>query len=812
MAEWNCPACTMLNADHAKRCTICNTPRGFNPPPQQPDPPAPASEGPRWKCEPCGYFNRSSRTACAACGEAKAGDGGDAAAAPWQCGYCTLLNDGTAPRCAACNHRKPKDEPLAATASSTASSMPPDVVVDDDDLCPHCNFVNPTGWTVCGMCSFDASRQGSFEAFLERTNSKRWKDRKDVETPRLSLEEQKEQWLKKVMNIEQQCGRGRKWSDPDFPPTDASLYGDRARERFCARDSGEKRVWKRPEDIKLPRGRTGAWKLAREVDGVLHMAAEDISQGELGDCWFLSALCVVCTRDDLSARLLISEQMSAAGVYCVRFWKDGEWTPVIIDDQLPTSSWGGIAFAGAGATHQYLWPALVEKAYAKLHGSYAAICSGVGRDALTDLTGAPSETIDLEPRTDDLDEFLVWARIQSLQNVGGLMSASCGKQGADKETYRKKGLITRHCYTLLRAMSGPAGVRLVELRNPWGKTEWNGDWSDQSPLWTAEARRDFGVVSADDGSFYMSFQDLLRYFSDIDLCKSNVEWFGHSVPGKFCRDYHPQGKTAQYSSQYVVRVDKPTWMYISVVQRDSRSQREGYQYKDAGMFVVRGDPAEDPLQKRPVASVLPQLGRLATCEVVMSEPGVYTVLPFSLGNKTETVPFMMAFWSSKRFKIDSVKKEYIRELSNAAQYSLVFPAPSGLNCAEEPKVEKPFDGDMFLYSLHGKYSMWFVIENRGTNRMTFEYQQDSTDSRNLVASRGALKVVDSVPPGSRQLVQVLIAEESGSWRWAARNKYRGSQEPETHQPPLCDDLHAVFRAPFEAPAVNAQQLKSRRRR
>jgi hypothetical protein len=29
-----------------------------------------------------------------------------------------------------------------------------------------------------------------------------------------------------------------------------------------------------------------------------------------------------------------------------------------------------------------------------------------------------------------------------------------------------------------------SGVRLVQLRNPWGKFEWRGDWSDKSTKWT----------------------------------------------------------------------------------------------------------------------------------------------------------------------------------------------------------------------------------------------------------------------------------------------------------------------------------------
>ena len=60
------------------------------------------------------------------------------------------------------------------------------------------------------------------------------------------------------------------------------------------------------------------------------------------------------------------------------------------------------------------------------------------------------------------------------------------------------------------------GLRLVQIRNPWGdSTEWKGDYSDNSPLWTEELKQEFGYVKADDGTFWMKFSDFDKYFNDL---------------------------------------------------------------------------------------------------------------------------------------------------------------------------------------------------------------------------------------------------------------------------------------------------------
>ena len=66
-------------------------------------------------------------------------------------------------------------------------------------------------------------------------------------------------------------------------------------------------------------------------------------------------------------------------------WHDGKWVNVVIDDFLPTVN-GQLVYCRSSQENEF-WPALLEKAYAKLYGSYKAIESGFCIDSLIDFTG-----------------------------------------------------------------------------------------------------------------------------------------------------------------------------------------------------------------------------------------------------------------------------------------------------------------------------------------------------------------------------------------------------------------------------------------
>jgi calpain-15 len=143
---------------------------------------------------------------------------------------------------------------------------------------------------------------------------------------------------------------------------------------------------------------------------------------------------------------------------------------------------------------------MVEKAYAKVHGSYLRTKSGWPQHAMTDLTGAPAFSF--------LSKKLTVEMLLEYFQKGYMMCAGVSRSNEEIEEKSDHGIANQHAYALLRVHTlKEQGITLVQMRNPWGHYEWKGDWSDKSELWTDELKEEVGLVVADDGCFWMSFED-----------------------------------------------------------------------------------------------------------------------------------------------------------------------------------------------------------------------------------------------------------------------------------------------------------------
>ncbi len=83
--------------------------------------------------------------------------------------------------------------------------------------------------------------------------------------------------------------------------------------------------------------------------------------------------------------LFYTMELTKNGVYVCYFYINGTKTPVIIDDYLPCDQDGKLVFARCSGNE--IWVCLLEKAWAKLHGSYSRIHTGSPSFAYTQICG-----------------------------------------------------------------------------------------------------------------------------------------------------------------------------------------------------------------------------------------------------------------------------------------------------------------------------------------------------------------------------------------------------------------------------------------
>lgn len=111
------------------------------------------------------------------------------------------------------------------------------------------------------------------------------------------------------------------------------------------------------------------------------------------------------------------------------------------------------------------------------------------------------------------------------------------------------------------------------------KVEWKGDWSDSSSLWTPELKKLCKVQKSDDGVFWISIEDFVKYFQGIGVARVHETYFYNSI--------NIDLRSKNYE---IVRlnIEKETHVYFSVNQIDVRTfihKKEGYVYSYARILL-----------------------------------------------------------------------------------------------------------------------------------------------------------------------------------------------------------------------------------
>uniref|UniRef100_A0A4W6DPM6 Calpain 2, (m/II) large subunit b n=1 Tax=Lates calcarifer TaxID=8187 RepID=A0A4W6DPM6_LATCA len=301
-----------------------------------------------------------------------------------------------------------------------------------------------------------------------------------------------------------QCrSSGRLFTDPTFPAAPESLgFNELGRSSYKVRGV----TWKRPTE------------LVSNPEFILGGATRtDICQGALGDCWLLAAIASLTLNEYVMARVVPTDQGFGddyAGIFHFQFWQFGEWVDVVIDDRLPVKD-GELMFVHSAEGREF-WSALLEKAYAKVNGCYEALSGGSTTEGFEDFTGGIAENYDLQRPPSNLFQI-----IKKALEAGALLGCSIDiTSAADSEAVTRQKLVKGHAYSLTGAVEVNYRGRqekLVRMRNPWGQVEWTGAWSDGSSEWNY-VQGDCPHANAEDGEFWMSFNEFLRHYSRIEVC------------------------------------------------------------------------------------------------------------------------------------------------------------------------------------------------------------------------------------------------------------------------------------------------------
>ena len=286
-----------------------------------------------------------------------------------------------------------------------------------------------------------------------------------------------------------------------------------------------------------------------------------------------------------------------AGIIRFRFYRFGEWIEVCIDDLLPTRK-GQLLYMHSNQKEEF-WCALLEKAYAKLAGSYEALDAGNSADALSDLTGGISQVYDFEKgkiRGDAEQEAKLFRDLKKALSRDSLINCSMIIQpGENMESQRDNGLIVGHAYTVIKCYELSLGLfgmsgkhKLIKLRNPWGATEWKGKWGDDDPQWNEisdSKKKELDFTNEDDGEFWMEFHEYLEIFDTTTVCRiinTNVsitrkKWYLKELRGKWVPGKNAGGcsnfKDTFFSNpqfQFEILEEDDETVQIVLSQRDQR--------------------------------------------------------------------------------------------------------------------------------------------------------------------------------------------------------------------------------------------------
>ena len=402
---------------------------------------------------------------------------------------------------------------------------------------------------------------------------------------------------------------------------------------------------------------------------------------------------------------------------------------------------------------------LTNPAYAKMHGSYKAISGGHVAEAFLDLTGAPTIVYNFDHH--DFNPLKFWSELMTFRKKR--LPMGCGTSNS------QAGIIGMHAYSILdvrevknvgmdffrdKLAQGTLGnvsgfteldgtVRLLRIRNPHGKSEWKGDFSDKSPIWQklmenrSNGRTDSNGVfdltvntvpespelkrtMKDDGVFWIDYDSFLMGFHNVDVVLAFEGNHAKSFGSNFAHKTSTHRCTRAFELSVVPRqpgedgTNDKVEVYVMGIQKTRRGATHGrsdrkksYKASDLGILVGECNNAEGPVQLDSVDGYFFGLTRNGhiRLELNRSQNKRLIVMPLSFGHPAAT---------------DEERSFVVRFCADSPLMVSELAEPPKMNVA----IQKYCFGDKIMSFGHSGTS--FHRGNQGKNTVLMEAKNDFT--------------------------------------------------------------------------------------
>ena len=395
------------------------------------------------------------------------------------------------------------------------------------------------------------------------------------------------------------------FTDPLFPPTENSLYSTKSHiKKYQIPEipsfflTGREKKFYSQYNLPVKEGRY-SWKRLSDLYNISELnvyienknLVEDVVIGELGDCYFLSALAILSQNPENIKKLLPINKISSTGTYLLNIYIHGIETSIVIDDYFPIIDVPGyenmLAFANINSSTGSIWPILLEKAWAKCNLSYEDIIIGNSSQAFEFLTPAPIDTF----YHNKIDSKRLFKIIRNSLDKNSIVVCDITETGdGNLDLLGKMGLVPNHSYQIIdsKILKHPNEneIKLLKIKNLYGSNKWLGDWSDGSHKWNEEFIKKCGFDKKEKGIFWIAFDDYLRFYTSTHICHLHDEY--QYVSNKFIVRNDLVFNIAK------IFVEKPTHGYFIVNMKNKRIYRnlkgfENYDNPFCSMFVFRQD-------------------------------------------------------------------------------------------------------------------------------------------------------------------------------------------------------------------------------